>query len=102
MAWTDIKATYNYVAKTTKRPGLAADLAGGANFNIFNIANGPVLVMDLFGVVTTVIGAGLAVPRLQFTPAGGAQTPLGLAAASIATDAPGTVYVLGMDGANVR
>jgi len=47
----------------------------------------------MFGVVTTVIGAGLCVPRIQFTPTVGAvQVPLCAAAASIAADAAGTIY----------
>lgn len=86
------KSSFLQELKVVRRAGIAAtDLPGGANFNIFNVA-GPILMRMLFGVVTTVIGAGAAVPRLQFTPTGGAMTPLCAAAASIATDAVGTVY----------
>ena len=78
--------------RVVRRAGIAAtDLPGGAAFNIFNLA-GMVMVRQIWGVVTTVIGAGAAVPRIQFTPAGLAQVPLCAAAASIATDAVGTVY----------
>jgi len=82
--------------RVVRRAGIAAtDLPGGAAFNIFNIAGGLascILVRQIWGVVTTVIGAGAAVPRIQFTPTGLAQVPLCAAAASIATDAVGTVY----------
>lgn len=78
--------------KAVRRAGLVADLVGGADFNIFDVS-GTVLVQYLFGQVTTVIGAGAAVPRIQFTPTGGAQTPLCVAAVSIANDAVGTLYV---------
>lgn len=91
--------TYQYVDKCVRKVGLAADLTtvpGGAN--IFNIANAPVLVKNLFGVVTTIIGAGNAVPRLQHTPTGLAQVPLCAAAATIATDAVGTVYNITLVG----
>lgn len=78
--------------RTVRRVGLAADL-DGTDADLFTIANGIVLVTCMFGHVTTIIGAGLAVPRIQFTPAGGAQTPLNAAAASIATDVVDTIYV---------
>ena len=89
-----VKSIYTNMDKCCKRPGIAAtDLPGGVAFNIFNIANAAIVVKALFGVVTTIIGAGQAVPRLQFTPAvGGAITPLCAAAARIDTDAVGTVY----------
>ena len=74
-----------------RRAGVAADLVGGAAFNIFNVA-GPVLVHLFWGEVTTIIGAGLAVPRVQFTPTAGAQVPLCAAALSIAADVVGTIY----------
>jgi len=78
--------------RVVRRAGIAlTDLPGGAAFNIFNLA-GVVLVKQIWGIVTTVIGAGAAVPRIQFTPTGLAQVPLCAAAASIATDAVGTVY----------
>lgn len=78
--------------KTVRRAGRAADLAGGVNFNIFNVG-GVVLLEYMFGHVTTVIGAGAAVPRITFTPTGGAAVNLCAAAASIATDAVNTLYV---------
>jgi hypothetical protein len=91
---TLLKALLGISPKSIRRPGIATDLSGGADFNIFNIANDPIWVTSFFGVVKTVIGAGLAVPRLQHTPTGGAQTPLCAAAASIAADAVGTIYTI--------
>ncbi len=93
MSFNDqVSQMYLQQMRVVRRAGVAAtDLPGGANFNIFNLP-APILVRMIFGVVTTVIGAGLAVPRLQFTPTGGAMTPLCAAAASIAADAVGTVY----------
>jgi hypothetical protein len=87
------RAIYQFSDKCVRKVGLAADLTtvpGGAN--IFTIQNAPILVKNIFGVVTTIIGAGNAVPRLQHTPTGLAQVPLCAAAATIATDAVGTVY----------
>ena len=88
------RSIYTNMDKCCKRPGIAAtDLPAALAFNIFNIANAAIIVKALFGVVTTIIGAGQAIPRLQFTPtAGGALTPLCAAAARIDTDAVGTVY----------
>jgi len=76
--------------KTVRRPGVALEL-GTATFNIFTIANSPVLVASLFGYCTELI-AGAALPRLQFTPTVGVETPLCAAAADIDTDAIGTLY----------
>ena len=93
MAFNDIvDSMYLQQLRVIRRAGIAAtDLPGAAAFNIFNLA-GVVLVKQIWGIVTTVIGAGAAVPRIQFTPTGLAQVPLCAAAASIATDAVGTVY----------
>lgn len=81
----------NRVFKTVRRVGLPSDLAGGVDFNIFNVS-APILVQYIFGHVTTAIGAGAAVPRIQFTPTGGAQVPLCAAAAAINGDAVNTIY----------
>ena len=93
MSFNDqVAQIYLQQPRVVRRAGVAAtDLPGGAAFNIFNLA-GMVMVRQIWGVVTTVIGAGAAVPRIQFTPTGLAQVPLCAAAASIATDAVGTVY----------
>ena len=102
MGWLTERENWQYSLKSCRRIGVATDLTGGANFNIFQVQNAAILVRSIFGVVTTVIGAGAAVPRIQFTPNGGAQTPLCAAAATIATDAVGTVYCIGLDGLNHR
>lgn len=78
--------------RTVRRPGLFTDI-DGTGANLFTITGGPVLVYSLVGHVTTVIGAGLAVPQLWFTPTGGGGvTALCDAAASIAADAVNTLY----------
>jgi len=93
MSFNDqVAQMYLQQPRVVRRAGIAAtDLPGAAAFNIFNLA-GMVMIRQIWGVVTTVIGAGAAVPRIQFTPTGLAQVPLCAAAASIATDAVGTVY----------
>ena len=100
MGFNDIvDQLYLQQLRVVRRAGVAAtDLPGAAAFNIFNVA-GPILVRQIWGEVTTLIGAGAAVPRIQFTPTGGAQVPLCAAAASIAADVVGTIYTypLGME-----
>ena len=81
----------SHMYRTVRRQGQAVDLQGAAA-NLFSV-DGIAEVYYMFGVVTTLIGAGLAVPRLQFTPTeSGAQVGLCAAAASIATDVAGTIY----------
>jgi len=93
MAFNDeVDQMYLQQERVVRRAGVAAtDLPGGANFNIFNVA-GVILVKMIFGVVTTLIGGGAAVPQIAFTPTGGALVNLCAAAASIAADAAGTIY----------
>ena len=93
MAFNDeVDQMYLQQERVVRRAGVAAtDLPGGANFNIFNLA-GVVLVKQIWGQVTTVIGAGAAVPQIQFTPTGGAAVPLCAAALSIAADVVNTIY----------
>jgi hypothetical protein len=79
-----------------KCPGLATDLAPATvGTTLYTISGDPILVHYLFGVVSTVIGAGLARPFLQLTcnaAYGGTVVPMCALSASIATDAVGTVY----------
>lgn len=93
MSFNDqVAQMYLQQLRVVRRPGIAAtDLPGAADFNIFNVP-APILVRQIWGEVTTIIGAGLAVPRIQFTPTGGAQVPLCAAAAAINTDVVGTIY----------
>ena len=80
------------IYRTARRPGLFTDI-DGTGADLFTIAGGPVQLIALFGHVTTVIGAGLAVPDLSFTPTGGgALTALCAAAAAINLDAVNTLY----------
>lgn len=82
--------------RSVRRVGLAGDLSPAhvaPGTALFNITGGPILVHALFGRVTTVIGAGLAVPVLAFTPTGGgALSNICTLAASIAADAVNTLY----------
>jgi len=76
-----------------RRPGLAGDFVPGADFDIFNV-NGVVLVADIFGIVTTVIGAGVLLPFLEITTVVPAATvPLcAVVGAGINADAVDTMY----------
>lgn len=82
--------TQSQAVKAVRRPGVALEL-GTATFNIFTIAGGLVEVVYMFGHCTQLI-AGTALPRIQFTPTGGALTPLCAAAADIDTDAVNSMY----------
>ena len=90
--FTRAQLTQTRIYRSVRRPGLYTDI-DGTGADLFTITGGPVLVYALFGHVTTLIGAGLAVPDLSFTPTGGgALTALCAAAASIANDAVNTLY----------
>ncbi len=94
MTSQEIQAMLLQQPKIIRRPGLAADLVGGANFNIFNIG-GMIKVTQIWGHVTIVIGAGAAVPQIVHTPGGGGgAVPICAAAATIAADAVDTIYVI--------
>lgn len=82
--------------KTVRRPGLEADLADGVDFNIFNVA-GIVLVSHMFGIVTTVIGAGVAVPFIEITTVVPAAT-VALCAAHAGINASAVDTMFGWDG----
>ena len=79
--------------QTVRRPGLAADFVPGADFDIFNV-NGVVLVADIFGIVTTLIGAGALLPFIEITTLVPAATvPLcAVVGAAINADVAGTIY----------
>ena len=81
-------------ARTTLKVSTAAEWLTGANFDLFVITGGPILVRYLYGVVSTLMGAGAAVPQLRYTSLDGAvATVMDLAMATIATDIAGSVYV---------
>jgi len=76
-----------------RRIGTAVDWTAGANFNIFNLA-GFVIIHQIFGHVTTLMGVGAAVPLIQHTPTGSAAAvPITGAAGTIAGDVVDTIYV---------
>lgn len=83
--------------QTVRRPGLAADLAGGVDFDIFTVA-GIVLVSHMFGIVTTVIGAGVAVPFIEITTVVPAAT-VALCAAHAGINASAVDTMFGWNGA---
>ena len=87
-----VKAQYLQQMNIVRRTGAAVDWTAGANFNIFNVA-APILVLNLFGIVTTLMGAGAAVPQFSFTPTGGAAVGMSAAMATIAADVAGSIYV---------
>ena len=78
--------------KVLRRAGTAAELITGANFNIFTIGGNGVLVLNLWGIVTTLI-AGAIVPQFSFTPTGGAAVAMSAAMLTLNTDVAGTIYV---------
>lgn len=92
---SQIKDLYGGVAALgirVKRTGLATDLTALANVNLFQITGGDILVVQLYGKVTTVIGAANTTLRIQATPTGGAITPMSAASAAINADAVDTIY----------
>lgn len=90
---SNVKLTKLQQMKVCRRAGLAADWTAGANFNIFKINGDAILVCNLWGIVTTLMGVGAAVPRFTFTPTGGAAVNMSAAMATIAGDAAGSIYV---------
>jgi hypothetical protein len=75
---------------------VALDLAPATvGRTLYTISGDPIIVHYLFGVVSTVIGAGLATPFLQLTANaayGGTVIPMCALAAAINADAVGTIY----------
>jgi len=85
-------------------PGLALDLQPAtAGRTVFTIANDPIIVKNVFGVVTTTIGATAAQPFLQLTTNaayGGVVAPLCALSASIANVLFGTILQMTGTAAN--
>ena len=79
--------------KIARRAGAAVVWTAGADFDIFEVQGNAILVVNLFGIVTTLMGAGAAVPQFAFTPTGGAQVGMSAAMATVATDVAGSIYV---------
>jgi len=80
--------------RVTRKISTATEWATGANFDLFVITGGPIIVRYLYAVVTTAFGAGAAVPQLNYTStAGTVATVMDLAMATIANDVAGSLYV---------
>ncbi len=80
--------------RTVKRVGTTLDLtpaSAGNGAALFTIT-GVVEVVQLFGRVTVVIGAGAAVPRLQFLNSAAALVALCVAATTITTLGVDTIF----------
>ena len=91
--YTRAQLAQNQTWKTVRRPGLAADFPAGADFDIFTVT-GVILVSQILGHVTTVIGAGALLPFLEITTVVPAATvPLcAVVGAAINADAVDTMY----------
>jgi hypothetical protein len=97
MAQTQIiRNTAQLQTRVLKCPGVALDIAPATvGRTLYTITGDPILVHYLFGVVSTVIGAGAARPFLQLTANaayGATVIPMCALSASIANDAVGTIY----------
>jgi len=89
--------------RVSRKVCTAAEWLTGADFDIFQITGGPIIIEYMFGHVTTLMGAGAAVPGFQHTPdvaiyVGTGQVDINLAAADISTDAVDTFLI--WDGLN--
>lgn len=88
-----VKSTWLQEIKVCRRAGAAIDWTAGVDFNIFNVAGDAILVFNIWGIVTTNMGVGNAVPQFAFTPTGGVQVGMSAAMAAIAGDVAGSIYV---------
>lgn len=87
-----IQSTLLGQTKVAYRPGVAADW-DGTPFDVFNVP-APILVHYMFGYITTLMGVGNAIPRIQFTSVAPAATvPLSAATAAIAGWAVGSIIM---------
>ncbi len=88
-----IKSTWLKEIKIERRAWAAVDWTAGVDFDIFTVQGDAILVFNIWGIVTTLMGAGAAVPQFAFTPTGGAQVGMSAAIATVATDVEGSIYV---------
>ena len=89
MAFNDlVDLIYQRQEKTVRRagvgPGAGGDWSPAANFNIFNIAGGPVRVTGIWGHVTAVFAGANATPIVAQTLAGGALANMSVIAVAAA------------------
>ncbi len=79
---------YQRQEKTVRRagvgPGVGGDWSPAANFNIFNIAGGPVRITGIWGHVTAVFAGANATPIVSHTPTGGAAANMSVIAVAAA------------------
>ena len=96
----DMNAISVAQTRILKCPGVTTDLSPATvGTTLYTITGDPVHVLYMFGLVSTVIGAGAAVPSLQLTANaayGAGVAPIAAASASIANVAAGTI--VGMTG----
>lgn len=67
-----VKSTFLQQIKVCRRIGDAGDWDPGVDFDIFTVNGDAILVFNLWGIVTTTMGAGAATPRFAFNPTGAA------------------------------
>ena len=89
MAFNDVvDLIYLRQERTVRRvglgPGAGGDWSPAANFNIFNIAGGPIKVTGIWGHVTAVFAGAAATPIVAQTPAGGALANMSVIAVAAA------------------
>lgn len=71
-----VKNASQFQERGIVRIGTNADYTPGGNFNIFNIAGGPILVTNMWGHVRVACTGALLVPLVQFDPTIGAVSAL--------------------------
>jgi len=95
MPFDSLDAALYTTDRRLRRAGLAADLTALATVNIFQVADGDIVLNGIHGKVTTVIGAGAGTTiQLNHTPTAGAAQVLCLASAAITGGAVNTIYTI--------
>lgn len=88
------KLTYLQQMKVCRRAGAAIDWTAGVDFDIFTVNGDAILVVNLWGIVTTLMGAGAAIPQFTYTPAGGGgAVNMSAAMATIAAQPVDAIFV---------
>ena len=72
------------IRRAARAAGVGGDWSPAANFNIFQITGGPVMVTGMFGWVRAVFAGANATPLPSFTPAGGVANAFGVIAVAAA------------------
>lgn len=84
-----VKELYLRQEQGIVRVGTNADYTPGGNFNIFNIAGGPILLYSMWGHVRVACTGALLVPLITLNPTIGAAT-------NICTVAVGAAHAVGV------